>query len=220
MLVYIQWARGTSQDWEQYVLTRDTDIRNLPRRPEPGPGVEGTIEADIPGFGIRSVLDVTSPTANDPGWVYALCIQGVTLGSPDWYHLTMDGSALVVTMVCDDVQDYPGTREARRYRFAIPTLDGTTGRFEQRITREEAWAEDAARRARYQAYWPIVNDWTAWSAPGPANKRLYCIWQTDDNVAAQEAARTTDPDTDPHGVRDHRRWLTDSGLPVTGYSVG
>lgn len=183
MLVYIQYARGNPQDWEAVNLTTDKDIRDLPKRPEPQAGDPGTVEVDVGGgFGVQTALDTSHASADDFGWVYDVSIQGQSLSGASGLHFTMDGGALVVTRwATSSVHIADGDQYAQRWRYQLPVVDGRLDppRLQPRITLEEVWTEHADRTARYQAHQadPVVSPWSAWSMPGPENKRRYSVWQ-------------------------------------------
>lgn len=205
MHIYLQWARGVPQDWETIQVDRDRDWFSLPSRPEPEEGTTGTTELDVGGgVGIRTVLDVTHATANDPGWIYELSCGGIRMSGADHYHVDRDGANLRLTRWVDDDEDWPNDHWAQEWNFAVPAFDSSAGKVQPRFT-VTAWAQDPARAAEFAtrtagageqtSSWTVPN-WNAWSPPGPANRVRHGIWQTDANVAAQEAALTFDPGYD------------------------
>jgi hypothetical protein len=84
--VLIQWATATVSDWVEYTFTSMSDVRAVPKKPEP---------SDSP------VID------NNLGWIAAVNIQGVVL-TGDHIGFSLDGQGrLVVGLWNDDPADWP-----------------------------------------------------------------------------------------------------------------
>ena len=199
MRVYVQWTRANPQDWESLDITKDGDWRKLAKKPEPLEGMAGTMQADLGGaFGIKTVLDPSHITADDPGWWYEFECQGVRFGGFDHLHLKT-GTGLVVTAWNDDPLDHAGDFRAVEYTFRLPRSDMTNGGALVPNIQVRGWAESQATLDRYAnnregggdiVYPWIVADWAAFSAPGPANMVMHGIWMEPALVAAHDAAIT------------------------------
>jgi len=84
--VLIQWATATAADWVEYTFTSMSDVRAVPKKPEP---------SDSP------LID------DEPGWIAAVNIQGVVL-TGDHVGFNLDGQGrLVVGKWNDDPADWP-----------------------------------------------------------------------------------------------------------------
>ena len=91
MKIYVQWTLANPQDWSPVEVVKDPDWRTLPKKNEPVGG---------------EVID------DNPGWVYALNVQGVRFSSFDHYSVRFAPleNALLVTVWND-------------LRWAIRSLD-------------------------------------------------------------------------------------------------
>lgn len=204
MLVYIQWTRGNSpQDWEPYEINSLTDWRKLPQRDEPFSGMAGTMDIEVPGFGTQTVIDPSSPDADEPGWIYDLCVAGIHMSGADHHYAGRDGNRLRYVRWSDDAEwAASGDRYAMEFSFAFPVVDDELGILQPDI-QYTLWAENPLRRAskegrftgRPPARYPVnVFDWAAFTPPGPSNMVRHGIWMPEESVNAHEAAKTFVPD--------------------------
>lgn len=86
MIVYLQWAKAVPESWESYDLTSNAQVRRFARKAEPN---------------ANSALD------QQPGWLVAANIQGVTVTG--WDHVGVEVSGDLITLSCwnDDPDDWP-----------------------------------------------------------------------------------------------------------------
>lgn len=86
MIVYLQWAKAVPETWEQYDVRNNAEVRRFARKAEPN---------------AQSALD------QNPGWLVAANIQGVTVSG--WDHVGLEvGTGDLVTLSCwnDDPDDW------------------------------------------------------------------------------------------------------------------
>lgn len=106
MKVLVQWTRANPTDWEEYDSTQWTTI---PKKPVPVGG---------------EIID------DDPGWIHAICIQGVVFISSDHYVVWHDqptvGDVSVVIWNNDPV-DWDGLFHAQWWIFQNPAPDPVFG---------------------------------------------------------------------------------------------
>jgi hypothetical protein len=107
MRVLIQWAKATPDGWTEHEISRVQDWRSLPSKPLPASPDE--------------------PVDNNPGWINAMCIQGVVFTKADRYSIQgMPGGGLQVWMWYDSPVDYPpGERAGAVWTFLDPAPDVT-----------------------------------------------------------------------------------------------
>ena len=191
MRVYLQWTRANPQDWEALDITTARDWRNAIKNAS------------------RSEPDGSEVITDAPEFIYDLEVQGVQMSGADHIHIDADGGALVLTRWNDDPVDWAGDRSAQRWTFRLPVMDGRVGKLQPRQSLS-VWAEAQARKDIYAQQnigageWNepvVVNDWSAFTPPGPANMVVHGIWVSDQSVLDHQVART------PRGFR---RFVTEN----------
>lgn len=107
MLVYIQWAKSSPEDYKAYDVGSMQDIRRLPRKGIPSGG---------------------SQVDNTEGWVADIVIQGVSFAGFD--HISAAFPAAGVLRVFgwnDDPEDWPEGPFAQVWDFHAPAPDSRYG---------------------------------------------------------------------------------------------
>ncbi len=167
MRVYVQWSKGTAQDWVRFPAS---DWGTLAKKAEPTGGETLT---------------------QSPGWVNGLLCQGVDFTGWDHYRIVgVVGRAIKITVWNDDPVDWPaGTRHAEEWVFrpyhSDPDFGGATNTRQSHVVYRQPSAPeyiDAQNRT--------VEPWSNFVRPGAAGTR-HGIWMTDRQFADHGTARTS-----------------------------
>ncbi len=161
MKILIQWTKANPEDW--------TEISSADWMT-----VIATRAKAVPIGG--EVID------NDPGWIYAINVQGMVSGSADHYHIEDLGvRGCRVTMWVDDLEDRGiGERWARIWTFPpLNTIASTASGINTAIIQEKFFDADFSR------FIP------------PIEGVVHGIWVSDEQDVAHEQAR---------GLRGWREW--------------
>jgi hypothetical protein len=216
--VLIQWAAknqdGTVSDWTEYFFTNMSDVRAVPKKPEP---------SDSP------IID------DQPGWIAAVNIQGVVFMA-DHVGFNIDGQGrLVVGKWNDDPVDWPflngdgfgwvytfdslapdsNLPVSAEYAAANPTQVGqnafgqwcmlntrqTATRYANTATLQAALALDPVEFQWTQSWLDDPNrlEWTDWPSGATAfksNQTIHGVWLDEPTWQALQEARTV------HGWRE------------------
>ena len=192
-VVLIQWATATANDSVPYTFLNMSDVRATPKKPVP---------SDSP------LID------DEPGWIAALTIQGVTL-TADHIGFDLDGQGrLVVGKWNDDAADWPPfAGSGFGWLYTFDALDPVTGQPRQTVTKyadttvlQAALDYDTANGTNDYVWcqrWlddPTVQPWAQFpeniGGGFGKNNTIHGVWLSDEQMAALNAART------PHGYRD------------------
>lgn len=182
MRIYLQWARANPVGWEPLDVTKTQDIRSLPQKGEP-----------------TAPFDPLAPDANDPGWLQAVNVQGVTILGFDHLAPRMNPTnPLLIDIVAwnDDPVDFPvGMRWGIAWSFANPRTDPRVG---NRVNTEQylaVWDEQGRPAGWYGESTTggdvVYDTWANFDAPGPANMVRHGIWID------------SDCENCPHPIEDH-----------------
>ena len=175
MLVYIQWTTDPVADWVGYDITSVQDLKNLPSKPIPVGG---------------EVIDAT------PGWVMAICVQGLTLSGWDHYTGDITGDGLAVIVWNDDTADpeFAGFI-AKVWTFLVPKHDPLVNlvNADQRLdvyTDTDPGRWDGQTTPGAGGGPVLVHPWADFTIPRPANRNLHGINVEDALFDAHKAGRT------------------------------
>jgi hypothetical protein len=179
MKILVQWAQSTPTDWAAY---DSSEWPLLAKRPEP----KQNDAADA-----------------SPGWVNAICVQGVVFQA-DHYHVENFANGNVrVTTWNDDPDDWRTTEYHGREILFAPLQPDT--RFGGAYNTKQTWVTYAADRAGWQAAGKQGNtelrEWAWFQAP--QRDVAHGIWLDDALNAQHEAARS---------LRGWREWT--EGVPA------
>lgn len=183
MRILVQWATTAPGDW---VEMDSADWALIPFRPTPGPGSRAS-----------------SPVDGSPGWVHALCVQGVVFQGDHYHVVDLPGGRCLVSCWNDDPDDWgPSEYLARSVLFEPLQPDPLFG---GAINTRQTWHVYAADRAGWEAgqkagHGAQLRDYDWFQAP--SHGVGHGVWLTDQNHADLEAARS---------IRGWREWT--DGLP-------
>ncbi len=159
MKILVQWTKATPEDWIE-LDSSEWDSLIVPfAKAEP-----------------RGGENVNS----QPGYIYAVNVQGMVSGSADHYHIEHLGVAgCRLTMWADDVEDGDAPW-AKVWTFApLVTDEKTRGGFNTEIEQEDFFGD------KYQRFIP------------PTENVVHGIWVSDELDATHETVRS---------VRSWREW--------------
>lgn len=169
MRVLVQWARSTPGGWRE---TTSETWGSLPKRPVPVGGE--TIDSG-------------------PGWVEAVCVQGVVFEGHDHYAVEQDGGICRVTVWSDDPGDHdPSGFWAEVWEFRPVAFDPRVGEENTRQTLT-IFAAPAARERLSPP--PVLTGGTAeikgWEEFTPPAEPLvrHGIWLSDELFGQLQATR-------------------------------
>lgn len=166
MRIFLQWAKAVPEDWFAVDVRNSKAIRDLPKRPAPGPG---------------SVVD------SSPGWLCGLQCQGIDFTGYDHVAVEPVGQGLRITGWQDDPDDWPaGTRYAVSWQLDPPAPDPALGGRINTVQARTVWAEDQAA-----AWFPGVSvlPWGDFALPS-GSLTLHGIWLPDDLFQQHGAIRS------------------------------
>lgn len=147
MRVYVQWAKDVPEDWESADITRNQEIRRLPKKPPPT-GSE--------------TLD------GDPGWVVGANCQGILFSGYDHLAVEVVGDGLRFTGWQDDPVDWGDSRFAVEWTLMPPAFDPLVGEINTVQTRR-VWATPDVQ------FLTGALPWEEFVLP-PANQTFHGIW--------------------------------------------
>lgn len=169
MRVLVQWTRRNPRDWEEL---DSADWASLPERPIPAPGKLGGKD-------------------DQPGWILAVCVQGVIFSGHDHYSVEEIPDGCRVTIWDDDPEDVlPTPWIAARWTFLDPAPDS---RYEGQVNTRQ-WVE----------YWHVED------VPGAASGGPHRTHHPSTFVAPDHARHgiwVSQQKLDQHNAaRSHRGW--------------
>lgn len=165
MIIYVQWAKLTAEDWFAWDVTRDQDVRRAAKKAAPND---------------QSALD------DNPGWVCGANCQGIDFTG--WDHIAVqvvDGGGLRITGWQDDPDDWPpGTRHAVEWTLMPLAPDPAIGGRLNTVQSRRVWAEQDVAHL-----FPDSLPWEQFVLP-PANQTFHGIWMSDEKFVEHVQART------------------------------
>lgn len=171
----IQWSLLHPQDWVD--VTDPSTWRNLPSKPAP---VGGEVLDDV------------------PGWVCAICVQGVDFEGYDHYAVAvLRPKGFQIIAWNDDPIDHAGDFHAMIWTFNDP---GPDARYGGRVNTHQAL--EVYQQAQHFPADLTTSDgpavYHAWAdfVPPTTKAIRHGVWMTDEQFAAHQAARTSHPWTD------------------------
>lgn len=174
MLIYVQWAKATAEDWFAWDVTRVQQIRNAAK---------------------KAVPTASSALDNNPGWINAANCQGIEFAGYD--HVAVEilsGGGLRITGWQDDTEDFGDTRWATRWDLYPPAPDPALGGVTNTVQQRTVWVTPDAV-SWFGGYGPNVLPWDQFVLP-PADQTFHGIWLTQEQFDQHRAVRS------PHGWRE------------------
>lgn len=159
--ICVQWARRNPQDWED---------------------VPASEWAALPDRGVPSGLgDTPGGRDNMPGWIQAICVQGLAFENYDHYAVEFDDDSVIVTQWTDDPDDFP-EEEFAAQRWVLKHLapdEKVDGRYNT-VQTVEYWCGSAVRNkfldeGRLAQNTLAVNPWSEFILPAEAVIR-HGVW--------------------------------------------
>lgn len=180
MLVYIQWAKSSPEDYKAYEIASMQDVRRLPRKGIPSSG---------------STLDDTE------GWVADAVVQGVSFAGFDHISAAFPGGgALAVIVWNDDPEDYPEGPSGYVWTFYPPAPDprygGEVNTVQTLTVYTDVLEQIAFWTGQTTTGGPVtVLPWASFPTPA-SNAALHGIWVEDALYELHRSLRT------PHGWQE------------------
>lgn len=165
MIVYLQWAKETAEDWFALDVTSPRDVTTLPK---------------------KGVPDQNSRLDDEPGWLNQLNCQGLVFGGYD--HVAVEvitPGRLLITGWVDDPDDWGDSRYALAWDLRDPAPDPRLGGMVNTVQQITAYATDDLRSTFPQGTRP----WGEFVLP-PAGLTLHGIWLSEENLRAHDEVRS------------------------------